>query len=82
MPPVRPGDSHDLDARMRGTELTVTVDGKVAWEGDVGPGVADLKGPVGIRSDNARLDFNLSAGPFPGPHPQYARACQPEEDRE
>jgi hypothetical protein len=76
VPAVRPGDSHDLEARMQGTELTVSVDGKEAWEGDVGQGAADLKGPVGIRSDNARLNFNLSAGPFEGPHPQYARACQ------
>ena len=81
LPAVRPGDSHDLDANLHGTELTVSVDGKEVWEGDVGPGAADLTGPVGIRSDNARLDFNLWAAPSENPHPHYALTCHsgPEE---
>ena len=76
VPVVRLGDSHDLNARMQGTELMVAVDGKEVWEGDVGEGGADLKGPVGIRSDNARLNFNLWAFPLEGLHPQYVRSCQ------
>ncbi len=82
VPAVRPGDSHDLDANLHGTELTVSVDGKEVWEGDVGREAAGLNGPVGIRSDNARLDFNLSAAPSDHPHPHFARACQLEKDRE
>lgn len=76
VPLVRSGDSHDLDAILNGTELTVTVDGQKVWVGDVGQGAADLSGPVGIRSDNARLDFNLWAVPSQNPHPHYARACR------
>jgi hypothetical protein len=75
-PPLRPGDKHDLSATMRGTELTVTVDGKKVWEGDAGPAAADLNGPVGIRSDNVRLMLNLDAGQVNGPHPQFLAACE------
>lgn len=75
-PLLRPGDRHDLAATMRGTELTVTVDGKEVWEGDAGPEAADLSGPVGIRSDNVRLALDLEAGQFNGPHPQFLAACK------
>jgi hypothetical protein len=75
-PLVRPGDKHDLAAIMRGTELTVTVDGRQVWEGDAGPEAADLNGPVGIRSDNVRLMLNLEAGQYSGPHPLFLAACQ------
>lgn len=74
-PPLRPGDKHGLAATMRGTELTVTVDGKQVWSGDVGPEASDLNGPVGIRSDNVRLMLDLEAGQIIGPHPQFLAAC-------
>jgi hypothetical protein len=74
--PLRPGDKHDLAATMRGTEMTVTVDGKEVWEGDAGPETADLNGPVGIRSDNVRLALDLEAGQLSGPHPQFLAACK------
>jgi hypothetical protein len=60
---------------IRGTEMTVTVDGKKVWEGDAGPAAADLNGPVGIRSDNVRLTLELKAGQVNGPHPQFLAAC-------
>ena len=41
-----------------------------------GPIAADLNGPVGIRSDNVRLGFELGAGQYEGPHPHFLRACQ------
>ena len=75
-PPLRRGQSHDLGAAMRGTGLKVTVDGKEVWDGDVGTFAADLKGPVGIRSDNARLEFDLEAGQYEGPHPHFRMACK------
>lgn len=75
-PPLRPGDKHTLAAEMRGTELTVTVDGKQVWEGDADPETAGLFGPVGIRSDNVRLMLNLEAGQYSGPHPLFLAACE------
>ena len=76
VPPLRPGDKHDLGAAMHGTELTLTVDGKEVWNGDVGDAAADLNGPVGIRSDNVRLAFDLEAGQSEGPHPHNVQACK------
>lgn len=75
MPVLRSGDSHTLRAEMRKEELRVFVDDREVWEGDV-PGAAALAGRVGIRSDNARLEFNLKTGPYDGAHPNYLRACQ------
>ena len=76
VPPVLPGSEHDLGAEMRGTAVKVTVDGKAVWDGDVGPEAADLEGPVGIRSDNVRLGFDLEAGQAEGVHPHFIAACK------
>jgi hypothetical protein len=59
--PIAPGESHSLRAELRKRELTVVADGKVAWEGSV-PGVDGLGGPVGFRTDNARIVFRYRAG--------------------
>lgn len=57
---LRPGDSHRLRAQMNGQELRVTVDNATVWEGSIGPEAAGLIGPTGIRSDNARLELELT----------------------
>lgn len=58
------GSTHSLKARADADRLIVEVDGAVSWEGTV-PGLADAKGPVGIRSDNIKYDllFFVSQGP-------------------
>ena len=76
VPRLRPGDSHTLRAEMKKEELRVFVDNREVWSGDVGADAAALAGRVGIRSDNARLEFNLKTGPYEGAHPNYLRACQ------
>ncbi len=80
VPPLRPGDAHTIHAGMSGSELTVLVDGRVVWEGSVGPEVANLDGPVGIRSDNAKLQFDLRAPLSAEPQP-VGKPCRsgPEE---
>lgn len=75
-PAVRAGDAHELETAIGGTELVVRADGKEVWTGDVGSEAAKLNGPIGIRSDNVRLAFDLRAGQFAGPHPMNERACQ------
>lgn len=77
VPRLRPGDSHTLRAEMKKEELKIFVDNHEVWEGVVGKDAAALKGPVGIRSDNARLEFDLKAGKYEGAHPDSLRACQP-----
>jgi hypothetical protein len=76
VPPVKPGDSHDLSAQMDGEELHVLVDGVEVWEGSVGPQAHGLTGPVGIRSDNVQLAFDLKAGAYVGVHPDYLLSCK------
>jgi len=67
VPLLRSGDTHDLRADMNGDEMKVFVDNVLVWEGAVGPD-ALFNGPVGIRSDNARLQLELRA-----PHPPDAQ---------
>lgn len=76
VPSLRPGDTHTLRADMSGTEMRVLVDNRLVWEGSVGPDAQDLDGPVGIRSDNARLEFELRAGqPFTA-QPKRTAGCR------
>jgi len=61
VPRLQPGESHTLRAEMKQGELGVFVDNREVWQGDIGSAAAELAGPVGIRSDNARLEFDLKA---------------------
>ena len=58
-PPVEPNRPHVLTATMSDSDLTVTADNKLVWWGDLGALALALKGPVGLRSDNARLLFDF-----------------------
>jgi hypothetical protein len=60
VPALRSGDTHNLRADMNGAEMRVFADSSLVWEGSVGP--LDFDGPVGIRSDNARLQIQLETG--------------------
>jgi hypothetical protein len=64
VPVLRPGDTHHLRAEMNGQELKVFADNALVWEGPVGEDAVSFQGPVGIRSDNARLQLQLRA-PLP-----------------
>jgi hypothetical protein len=75
LPFLRPGDTHSLRAEMNGEQLRVFADGTVVWEGTVGAEVRNFDGPVGIRSDNARLELQLQVGQFSGPS-DSAIACK------
>jgi len=58
--PVR-DSSHTLRASLSGSALRVFVDGDVVWEGDVGQQALTFDGPVGVRSDNVRVQFKFFA---------------------
>jgi hypothetical protein len=62
VPPLQVGAIHTLRAELRGVEMTVLADNRLVWEGSVGNEVLDFDGPVGIRSDNARWEFELRSG--------------------
>jgi hypothetical protein len=75
VPKLRPGDAHTLRAEMNGQDLRVLVDGDAVWQGNVGPEAVGLSGPVGIRSDNARLEFDLVTSE-PSGRPDHPVACK------
>jgi hypothetical protein len=61
IPQLRPGEAHRLQAEIKGQELRVLVDGQRVWQGLLDETATGLKGPVGVRTDNAHLEFELIA---------------------
>ncbi len=59
VPQLRVGERHVMRAEMSGDQLRVMVDGAAVWEGSVGADGGGMQGPVGIRSDNARVEIEL-----------------------
>lgn len=76
VPVLRTGDTHDLRAEMNGEEMKVFVDNSLVWEGLLGPEALSFDGPVGIRSDNARLEFELRAPSIPGAQQGRSPGCR------
>lgn len=58
-PPLQPNVEHRLHAKLDGRILRVWADRALAWEGDVGDEPLALRGPAGVRSDNAKLELEL-----------------------
>jgi hypothetical protein len=75
-PALRAGDTHTLAAKIVGDELYVFVDSTEVWDGSLGPDAQGLQGPVGIRSDNARLLLDLTVGAAAGTRPDHPLACK------
>jgi hypothetical protein len=73
-PPIRPGEAHTLRAELRGRDLTVTADGKVAWRGPLGDELPLAVGPPGFRTDNARFAFEYFASAPTGSRATAQRA--------
>jgi hypothetical protein len=67
IPVLAPGDAHKLRGEIQGQELRAYVDGKLVWQGPLDATGVDLKGPVGMRTDNAHLEFTLVSNGTPGP---------------
>jgi hypothetical protein len=59
VPRLNPGSSHALFVEMTGSEMRVSVDGREVWEGDMGPETLSFDGPVGVRTDNGRFEFQF-----------------------
>jgi hypothetical protein len=56
--------------------MKVFADNQIVWEGFLGPEVVSFDGPVGIRSDNARLQIELRAGAPLEAERGQARGCK------
>jgi hypothetical protein len=68
--PVLPGEAHTLRAELRGEDLTVMADGKVAWRGSLASATSLPVGPPGLRTDNARVAFEYFTAAAPRPAAQ------------
>ena len=77
VPVLRPGVTHTLRAQLNEAEMRVYADNNLVWEGNVGSLGGRLDGPVGIRSDNAKLEIELRAGQSSGSHPDHQLSCRP-----
>lgn len=51
---------HELRARIDHGRLEVVADGALVWEGDVSAAIEGLRGPAGLRTDNARIEGTFS----------------------
>jgi len=68
-PRIEPGSTHTLRAELLGHELRVWSDGAPVWEGTLPAEVEDFDGPVGLRSDNVRMElaYRVGGGPASAP---------------
>lgn len=78
LPAVKSGDAHTLRAEIKGAQMNVYVDNVSVWEGSLG--VLPFQGPVGMRSDNARLQLELLARSPGVVRPHFVMACKTGED--
>ncbi len=61
---------------MNGGEMKVFVDNSLVWEGSLGSEALSFDGPVGIRSDDARLEFELRIPQIPNAATDRGPGCR------
>jgi hypothetical protein len=76
--PLRPGEWRRLRASLAGEVLTVSVDGDLVWQGEIGPDGMAFDGPVGMRSDNGRFEVELFQSAPEGGSYHPANPCHSE----
>ena len=69
LPAVKRGHTYTLRAIMEGSKMRVFANNNVAWQGDVGSEALAFNGPVGVRSDSGRFNFEFFAS-----HPAQGQA--------
>jgi hypothetical protein len=63
-PKLRPGDAHTLRADLTPSAMNIYIDETLAWQGRLSADVPKWDDRVGVRSDNTRVQFELSTGPL------------------
>lgn len=76
VPVLRSGESHNLLAEMDGDEVRVFADNTLVWDGNVGNDALAFDGPVGLRSDNARLQLQISTAEPLSVQPHQVADCK------
>jgi hypothetical protein len=80
LPELLLGEPHALRAELLGTQLRASVDGRTVWQGDLDGAAPMSEGPVGARSDNARIAFTLAVGPGTALSAAQLPACRPGQE--
>ena len=62
LPRLVDGEPHRLRAEIRSEELWVFADEHAVWRGPLDSNAKRLHGPVGLRTDNASIEFALGVG--------------------
>ena len=76
LPLLRTTANHRLHVDIKKGNLRAFVDEKLAWMGTIPDSGRTLQGPVGVRTDNVRLDFDLIVKRSSGPLPHNRVRCQ------
>jgi hypothetical protein len=82
VPLLVPGQTHILRAEINSQQMRVFADDIPVWEGSLGPEARTLAGPVGIRSDNAKLELTLRAGLSPSDEAARPAGCRTGQEAE
>jgi hypothetical protein len=61
---------------MDGDEMKVFADNQLVWKGLLGRQALSFDGPIGMRSDNARLQVELRAPEPREAQPERAPGCR------
>ena len=75
LPHVKSGGRYTLRAIMDGSKMRVYANNKLVWQGDLGAEALAFNGPVGVRSDNGRFNFELFAAEPHGDQQGASAAC-------
>lgn len=63
IPAIRIGEPRRLEAALKDRTLTVKIDDKDVWRGDIGEDAVKSSGYSGIRTDNVRVRFKWLTAP-------------------
>ena len=74
-PHVKQGGRYTLRAIMDGSKMRVYANNKLVWQGDLGAEALAFNGPVGVRTDNGRFNFELFAAEPHGDQQGASAAC-------
>lgn len=75
LPQVTQGQRYTLRAIIDGSKMRVYANNKLVWQGTLKADALAFNGPVGVRTDNARFDFELFAAAPHGSQSGASAAC-------
>jgi len=75
VPEIKEGQRYTLRAVIDSNNMRVYANNKLVWEGLLGAEALAFNGPVGVRTDNGRFDFEFFAAEPHGSQKGASAAC-------